>query len=102
MVVLEIFNLICEGVFIVMWSIGFYTQLFETHKTKTGDGFSLNYQFLFLVSTIYFTTNNIYLCFKTFDAITFIDALYGVHAVIIGSVLFFMTIYYPRKHNKLN
>lgn len=40
---LEVFDLICEIIFIIMWTIGFYTQLFETYRTKTGDSFSLNY-----------------------------------------------------------
>lgn len=43
MSVLELFNLICEIVFVFMWSVGFYTQLYETYKTKTGESFSLNY-----------------------------------------------------------
>lgn len=54
------------------------------------------------MSTTYLTINNIYLCCIEFDAITFIDALWGVHALIIGSIVFFLTIYYPRKNNQLN
>ena len=102
MKILNIFNIIFEITYIFLWSIGFYTQIFTTIKKKNGNGFSLNYQFLFLISSTYFSIYSTYLAFKEPKFITIIDSIYAIQASLIGSILFVLTLLFPRSSNKLS
>ncbi len=93
---------ICEILFVFFWSLGSYTQLYRTIKSKSGDGFSLNYQFLALFTTVYFAIYNTYLLLIEVTFFTVIDALYTYQSIIISSILLGFTMYYPRKNNKFS
>ena len=95
-------NIILEISYIIIWSSGYYTQVFITIKEKNGEGYSLNFQLMNLISAIYLLIYSLYLLTIELNFVTIMDTLYSIDAVILITIIIILTFYYPRKINKLS
>jgi uncharacterized protein with PQ loop repeat len=94
---------ILEITYTIVWSVSFYCQVYTTWKSKRGDGYSLDFQFLNIIGFGYYSGYNIYdYLHNNTKAEGIMDMVFSIHAFLISVVLVFQTYYYPRKVNKIS
>ena len=92
-----------EITYTFLWSLSFYFQIFVMYKSKTGDAFSLNYQWLNLIGYGYYSGYNIYdYLHNSTKAEGVTDMVYAVHGFLISILMICQTYYYPRTFNKVS
>jgi cystinosin len=94
---------ILEIAYTIIWSVSFYFQVYTTYKSKRGDGYSLDFQFLNIIGFAYYSGYNIYdYLHNNTEAEGIMDMVFSIHALLISIVLVIQTYYYPRKVNKIS
>ena len=92
-----------EIAYTVLWSMSFYFQIYTIYKTKTGDGYSLDYQWLNLPGYAYYSGYNIYdYLHNSTKAEGITDMIYAVHGFCITIFIICQTYCYPRQLNKFS
>lgn len=100
---IAIFDDVFEIINVVCWALSYYTLIYGMAKSKTGDGFSLDYQLLAISSGIYYAVYSVSLV--THGDLSFInltDAIFAIHGVVAGFAVLGLTLCLPRKLNNFD
>lgn len=91
---------ICELIFLIGWSFGYFFQCFELFEKKHGNGYSLNFQWVNTFGHVFFLTYSISDMFinKVFIESS-MDFIYSLVTGIMTVVLLSQTYYYPHPEN---